>query len=155
MTQLPNTSMQGEAPTHADIQLEPSPFEEGFKPESLPRISVPDLPEDAQGLSAEALSKVPTLTELVGDGHAEPVVPEYKVPNPEHPVAPEVSDQTQAVHDESHEATGSEAQDKPVQADQWTEELHMRMGKLTDDIHTLNARLDRLEQLNKTKVEHG
>ena len=155
MTQLPNTSMTAEVHAHAEIQLEPSPFEEGFKPESLPRISVPDLPKDAQGLSAEALSKVPTLTELVGDGHAEPLAPEYKVPHSVHPVSPEESEHTQAVHDEIQEAAGSEAQDNPAQADLWTEELQVRMGKLTDDIHTLNARLDLLEQPNKTKVDHG
>jgi hypothetical protein len=38
------------------------------------------------------------------------------------------------------------------QADTWGEELHARMGKLTDDIHTLNIRLDRLEERNKAKV---
>jgi len=30
--------------------------------------------------------------------------------------------------------------------------LHVRMGKLTDDIHTLNTRLDRLEERNRTKA---
>jgi outer membrane murein-binding lipoprotein Lpp len=44
------------------------------------------------------------------------------------------------------------AQDQAAQADTWGEQLQARMGKLTDDIHTLNARLDRLEERNKTKV---
>jgi hypothetical protein len=43
-------------------------------------------------------------------------------------------------------------QDTPVEADTWTEALHVRMGRLTDDIHTLNTRLDRLEDQNKAKV---
>jgi hypothetical protein len=30
--------------------------------------------------------------------------------------------------------------------------MQVRMGKLTDEIHTLNVRLDRLEELNKTEV---
>jgi hypothetical protein len=43
-------------------------------------------------------------------------------------------------------------QETPVEADTWVEGLHVRMGKLTDEIHTLNARLDGLEEQNKAKV---
>ena len=46
------------------IKLEASPFEPGFQPESIPKISVPDIPVDAVGLTAEALAQVPTLTDI-------------------------------------------------------------------------------------------
>ena len=112
--------------------LEP-PFEPGYQPESLPKISVPDLPQDAQGLSAEALAQVPTLTESLDD---EPgVIPDMPVMNTVQVI--------QAVEP---------IQDVSVEADTWIEELHVRVGKLTGDIHILNARLDRLEEQNKTKV---
>lgn len=98
------------------IKLEASPFEPGFQPESIPKISVPDIPEDAVGLSAEALAQVPTLTDQVEEI------------NPEVPIA---------------EAAIQEAS---VEADTRGEELHARMDKLTNEIHQLNARLDRLEE---------
>ena len=47
------------------IHPEAAPFEPGYQPGTLPQLSVPDLAEDAQGLSAEALANVPTLTDLV------------------------------------------------------------------------------------------
>ena len=99
------------------FKLEPSPFEPGFQPETIPQISVPDIPEDAVGLTAEALAHVPTLTDQV---EAES--------NPEVPI----------------EAVA--IQEAPVQADTGGEQLHARMDKLTNDIHQLNARLDRLEE---------
>jgi hypothetical protein len=142
MTQLPNSSMHGEAPEPDDIQREPSPFEAGYTPESLPRLLVPDLPEDALGLSAEALAKVPTLTELVIDLPAEPFPIMVQIEAEPIPVL--------AYADA--EAAGLQAQDLPTQADLWNEELQARMGKLTDDIQILNARLDRLEELNNAKV---
>jgi hypothetical protein len=142
MTQLPNSSMHGEAPEPDDIQREPSPFEAGYTPESLPRLLVPDLPDDALGLSAEALAKVPTLTELVSDESAEPKPTMAQIEAEPIPVL--------AYADA--EAAGLQAQDLPTQADLWNEELQARMGKLTDDIQILNARLDRLEELNNAKV---
>ena len=36
------------------INPQAAPFEPGYQPETLPKISVPDLAEDAQGLTAEA-----------------------------------------------------------------------------------------------------
>ena len=122
------------------IHPEAAPFEPGYQPETLPKIQVPDLPEDAQGLTAEALAQVPTLTELV-DGE---VVTQTEERADSAPMdLPEVA--AQAIPDEP-------IQDAPVQADTWSELLHVRMGKLTDDIHTLNARLDRLDERSKTKV---
>ncbi len=135
------------------IHPEPAPFEQGYQPGTLPQISVPDLAEDAQGLTAEALSKVPTLTELV-DAQAESTdathdeVAQTLVSSDaeEAPVA------MAAGHGDSAPELQAPAQADAAQADTWGEQLQARMGKLTDDIHTLNARLDRLEERNKTKV---
>ena len=124
------------------IHPEAAPFEPGYQPGTLPQIHVPDLAEDAEGLSAEALSQVPTLTELVHGDDAE-VNTEASISDAAH------EDVTEAAEAESAEES---IQDEPVQADTWTEVMHARMGKLTDEIHTLNVRLDRLEEINKTEV---
>ncbi|MEY4435527.1 MAG: hypothetical protein RLY41_419 [Pseudomonadota bacterium] len=118
-----------------EIKSEASPFEPGFQPESLPKISVPDIPEDAVGLSAEALAQVPTLTEQVGDTATIDTVSE--------PVADEIN---------SEVLTETEIiQEAPVETDTGGEELHVRMDKLTDQIQALNARLDRLSE--KIQIE--
>ena len=115
------------------IHPESAPFEPAYQPETLPQITVPDLADDAQGLTAEALAQVPTLTDLAvetaTDAIVQPDVAETDSPEPD-----------------------SEIQDTPAQADTWVDELQVRMEKLNGDIHTLNARLDRLEERNKTKV---
>jgi hypothetical protein len=130
------------------IHPEAAPFEPGYQPETLPHISVPDLAEDAEGLSAEALAKVPTLTELVESDVAVPEeVAEVAEPSESAPVVIETA-QASASPAEPQ----AEAQEEPAQADTWGEHLQVRMGKLTDDIHTLNARLDRLEERNNKKV---
>jgi hypothetical protein len=137
-------SHENEKSTHEDgIHPEPSPFEQGYQPESLPKITVPDLPDDAQGLSAEALAQVPTLTELVDEA------PEA-VPDPE-PVTEPMPEAEVSLAPEAMEPI-AEIQDTPAQADTWSQELQVRMGRLNDDIHTLNVRLDRLEERIKTKV---
>ncbi len=126
------------ADTHVstDIHPEPAPFEPGYQPGTLPQLSVPDLADDAEGLSAEALANVPTLTELVEpEPDSAPVVME--VQEPAHALEP---------------TDDVPAQAEPAQADTWGEQLQVRMGKLTGDIHSLNVRLDRLEERNKTKV---
>jgi hypothetical protein len=136
------------------IHPEAAPFEPGYQPGTLPQLSVPDLAEDAQGLSAEALANVPTLTDLV-----EPEVALAEVAEEAAELAIEVSEsaevsQNAELPEDSQSAAEPDAlaQDEPAQADTWGEQLQVRMGKLTDDIHTLNARLDRLEERNKTKV---
>lgn len=129
-----------------------SPFEPSYQPETLPKISVPDLAEDAQGMTAEALAQIPTLTE---EATSQDVV-DAPIDQPEvtdehsadEPAEPSVA-QAEVIHPEADVAP---IQDTPAQADTWGEVLHARMGKLTDDIHTLNTRLDRLEERNKTKV---
>ena len=133
-----------EVPESTGLRMEPPPFEHGYQPESLPKLTVPDLPEDAEGLSAEALSQVPTLTELV---HAPSEEGEISTEEPI--LEPEAAEMTEGTETESAEESIQEA---PVQADTWTEVMHARMGKLTDEIHTLNVRLDRLEAINKTEV---
>ena len=141
-----------EAAAAEGIQTEASPFEPGYQPETLPKISVPDLADDAQGLTAEALAQIPTLTEeaegkdLGETPSGQPEVTEVHVAEElAEPIAAEVEPAPQ-------EAEVALIQDTPAQADTWGEVLHARMGKLTDDIHTLNTRLDRLEERNKTKV---
>ncbi len=131
------------------IHPEPAPFEPGYQPETLPKISVPDLAEDAQGLTAEALAQIPTLTE---EAPGKDLVDEPSEPSE----AAEATDEVLAVEEApaaiSLEAALEPIQDTPAQADTWSEELYARMGKLTEDIHTLNIRLDRLEEENKAKV---
>ena len=127
------------------IRPEAAPFEPGYQPETLPKISVPDLAEDAQGLTAEALAQVPTLTE---EAPGKDLVDESSEPS-EATEAHAVEEAPAAI---SLQVASDPIQDTPAQADTWSEELYARMGKLTDDIHTLNVRLDRLEEENKAKV---
>jgi len=104
---------------------------------------VPDLADDAQGLSAEALAQVPTLTEWVdapAQGAPLEAVEAESVAAPSVEVVAEPTESAPVI------------QEKPAQSDTWVEDLQVRMGKLTGDIHTLNARLDRLEERNNTKV---
>jgi hypothetical protein len=132
-------SQEHDHPRHEDasvsksIHPEAAPFEPGYQPDTLPKISVPDLAHDAEGITAEALAQVPTLTELVDEAPGKELMAE-----------------PQTVH--SAEPETAAIQDVPTQADTWVEELHVRMGKLTGDIHNLNVRLDRLENRNKTKA---
>ena len=144
MSQEQDKTTPTEVPETEGIRLEPPPFEQGYQPESLPKITVPDLAEDAEGLSAEALAQVPTLTEQV-DAPAESA----EVNTEELTSDAELVEPSQEANAESVEESIQEA---PAQAESWTEVMHARMGKLTDEIHTLNARLDRLEALNKTEV---
>lgn len=125
------------------IHPEAAPFEPAYQPETLPQITVPDLADDAQGLTAEALANVPTLTELVSATHSDQA-----------PITETLADAdlvSQGMTTSIQEPI-AEIQALPAQADTWVEELQARMGKLNGDIQTLNARLDRLEERNKTKV---
>jgi hypothetical protein len=100
-------------------------------------------------LTAEALAQIPTLTEEAPAKEVVDVLAEQVEVAEVHAVeAVEVPQ----VEDPSPEVVAPAIQDEPAQADTWGEVLHARMGKLTDDIHTLNTRLDRLEERNKTKV---
>lgn len=120
-------------PDHADepvsVAGEDTGFQPSFTPENVPKLSVPDLPEDATGLSPEALAQVPTLTD--------------QVDAPQVTLVDETPEPALLVMDQA-------AQEPEPEADTWLEQIKVRMDRLTDDIHTLNDRLDRLE--NKTKV---
>ena len=151
MSQEQEKNKVNDAPEHAEVHSEPALFERGYEPASLPHIEVPDLPDDAQGLTAEALAQVPTLTEQVDEAPGRELVDE---PVAVQPVVAEVSapEVTWVTPEPSIEADLAPIQDVSVQADTWGEELQVRMGKLTGDIQSLNARLDRLEERNKTKA---
>ena len=142
-------------PDHADTAVSvtggDAGFQAGFKPENVPQINLPDVPQDATGLPPEALAHIPTLTERV------PAASDEVTPSPGDtvPTLEMLSDdeivteaQPSEPSDETDEA--QPAQEPEVQADTWVEQLQVRMDRLMDDIHTLNDRLDRLE--NKTKV---
>jgi vancomycin resistance protein YoaR len=105
-------------------------------------LTVPDLAEDAVGVSAEVMAEaaIPTLTEQV---------------------LPEVVS-SGAIIEVPAEEGGAEPteieaapQEPPAQADTWHEQMQVRMSKLTGEIQTLNDRLDRLEQRANTKADHG
>jgi hypothetical protein len=138
---------QEHEPTNPDeasaggLHLEPSPFEPGYQPESLPKISVPTLSADAVGISAEALAQVPTLVDEVTPD----VPPEQALDAESTEVSPESEPETSS-------ESPDEIQDTPVQADTWNQELQVRMGKLNDEIQTLNVRLDELEANVKIKA---
>jgi hypothetical protein len=149
MSQEQDPSSPNGATITAGIHPEPPPFEAGFQPETLPKISVPDLPPDALGLSAEALANVPTLTELVEEA---PEQATLDGPEPEPAGTESLGPEPVATASDATELAPEPIQDTPPQADTWVETLHVRMGKLSGDIDVLNARLDRLEELNKTKV---
>jgi hypothetical protein len=124
-------------------------FEPAFESDKVPRIQVPNVPEDAQGLSARELAQVPTLDEQEAThtpevakqeaAQAETPPPETESPNAS------VLDELDAlpVLDEVH------AQEMPVHVDTWIEVLHKRTEKLTEDIRQLHARLDVLEEQSK------
>ena len=141
-----------EAAATEGIHTEASPFEPGYHPETLPKISVPDLAEDAQGMTAEALAQIPTLTEEATNDDLVESAPEQPEVTEVHEAEELAEPLAEHVEPLSEEAQVAPIQDTPAQADTWGEVLHARMGKLTDDIHTLNTRLDRLEERNKTKV---
>ena len=84
-----------------------------------------DLPEDAKGLSPEELAHVPTLTDSIGS--EEPA----QVPQMLQESVPDAVEM---------------AQELMPQADSWVEVCQMRIANLSDEIHSLNERLDRFEK---------
>ena len=145
-------------PDHADAAVSvtggDTGFQAGFKPETVPQINLPDVPQDAAGLPPEALAHIPTLTERVpaaSDDSASPAgdtVPVLEVPQDDTTTATQLL----AITDEPADAeeVAEQTQEPEVEADTWVQQMQVRMDRLMDDIHTLNDRLDRLE--NKTKV---
>lgn len=128
-------------------------FEPAFETDQVPRIEVPNLPEDAQGLTAEELAKLPSAGSSVAET---PLASPAKEPSEEsapQEVANEsnisVLDELQAlpVLDEVH------TQEMPPHVDTWLEVLQKRTEKLTEDIRVLHERLDLLEK--NQRVNHG
>jgi len=124
-------------------------FEPAFETDQVPRIQVPNVPEDAQGLTAKELAQVPTLDEQ----QVSPAPVEAKQATPRaDPIAPEAEEASASVLDaldalpildEVH------AQEIPGQVDTWMEVLQKRTEKLTEDIRQLHLRLDVLEEKSK------
>jgi hypothetical protein len=124
-------------------------FEPAFESDQVPRIQVPNLPEDAQGLSAKELAQVPTL-DAPESKHtpeeAKETTPQAENPSPETETPnASVLDELDAlpVLDEEH------AQEMPIHVDTWIEVLHKRTEKLTEEIRQLHERLDVLEEKSK------
>ena len=124
-------------------------FEPAFESDQVPRIQVPNLPEDAQGLSAKELAQVPTLDapeSKHSPEEAKETTPQAENPPPETETpSASVLDELDAlpVLDEEH------AQEMPIHVDTWIEVLHKRTEKLTEDIRQLHERLDVLEEKSK------
>jgi hypothetical protein len=113
---------------HPDAEISTTDSSNGFevdKPEKLPQLRIEDLPEDAKGLSPEELAHVPTLTDSIGS--EEPA----QVPQMQQESVPEAVEM---------------AQELMPQADSWVEVCQMRIANLSDEIHSLNERLDRFEK---------
>jgi hypothetical protein len=159
-------------PGHEDesvqVTEELADFVPAYKPETMTKITVPDLPDDASGMSAEALAKIPTLTEQVTPALAEsaPDASLAQALSPEQSPAAEVGSATATVAADADAlpalaevdelqltevcAELQGAQDTPLAADSWLEQCQIRIGQLTEEIQKLNDRLDQLEE--KTKV---
>lgn len=110
-------------------------------PESLPQITVPDLPPDAVGMSAEALAQVPTLTE-------QPEVAEPELPEPELP-AQALAPQEPAFDMGLPRRSMALPQGMPRDVESWLQQCQSRINQLTDQIHKLNDRLDHIDHKPK------
>ena len=128
-------------------------FEPAFETDQVPRIEVPNLPEDAQGLTAKELAQVPQPSAPKDAQLPEAV---EQVPPQEDPALPEAAVASAPVLealdalpvlDEVH------AQEIPAHVDTWMEILQKRTEKLTEEIRELNARLDVIER--NQRVHHG
>ena len=124
-------------------------FEPAFETDQVPRIQVPNVPEDAQGLSARELAQVPTLDEqeathtpeVAKEAARQAEAPSTETESPSASVLDELD--ALPVLDEVH------AQEMPVHVDTWIEVLHKRTEKLTEEIRQLHKRLDVLEEQSK------
>jgi hypothetical protein len=125
-------------------------FEPAFETDQVPRIQVPNVPEDAQGLSAKELAQVPTLDEQ----QVKPAPVEAKQANTdtEDPIAPAVKEASASVLDELDALPILDevhAQEMPGHVDTWIEVFQKRTEKLTEEIRQLHMRLDVLEEKSK------
>lgn len=125
-------------------------FEPAFETDQVPRIQVPNVPDDAQGLSAKELAQVPTLDEQ----QVKPAPVEAKQANTdtEDPIAPAVKEASASVLDELDALPILDevhAQEMPGHVDTWIEVFQKRTEKLTEEIRQLHMRLDVLEEKSK------
>lgn len=124
-------------------------FEPAFETDQVPRIEVPDLPDDAQGLTAKELAKIPTA----GDSAKVTALANLeKIPSAEKTSVEATKDtnisvlnelKALPVLDEVH------AQEMPAHVDTWIQVIQKRTEKLTEDIRVLHGRLDLLEEKSK------
>ena len=124
-------------------------FEPAFESDKVPRLKVPNLPDDAQGLSAKELAQAPTLNEPDAT-----LTPELaKVTDPKAALIPsEVKETSVSVLDALDALPVLEdvhTQEMPGHVDTWIEVFQKRTEKLTEDIRLLHARLDVLEEQSK------
>ena len=144
-----------EIPDAEDVELAPKkpvgevvrsddeiPFSKGYDPETLPKIEVPDLPEDAVSVSAQALSEVPTLTALMPMAE----IDESDDEDPFHASALSLA------APDAEAPIPATVQVRSADADKCAEMRQARMGKLSGQISSLNDKLDRLANSSKIKV---
>jgi hypothetical protein len=138
-------------------------FVPAYQPETMTKITVPNLPDDARGMSAEALAKIPTLTEQQVVAVLEEAIPQpvsEHVPTPvlvqepasEDAASPSVVPAQAELSDVPQLEFAAElqtAQDTPPETDSWLEQCQIRIGHLGEEIQKLNDRLDQLEQTTK------
>lgn len=164
-------------PEHSGQSVHVDAEQSGFtvdSPASIPKLHVPGLSPDATSVPPEALSgNVPTLTDpVLPEDVAQPELAEAKLasmPAEPIPVASELvpiesqpaleddpeDEQTlpalsQEEDPEPQESTEEAlAQELAPEADTWVDQMQVRIGKLTEEIHMLNDRLDRFEKLPK------
>lgn len=149
------------------------------RPESIPKLHVPGLSPDATSLPPEALrADVPTLTDpVLPDDITPPALPLAVLEAPptqddpptdappdaalsqvdvaadalvEEQVQEEIEqERAQAVQDAHQAQAPIETQEAQPEADTWGVQMQIRIEKLTEEIHSLNDRLDRFEKLPK------
>jgi hypothetical protein len=110
---------------------------------------VPNVPEDAQGLSAKELAQVPTLNEP--EAAHTPEVAKITAPKAA-PIPSEAEETSVSVLDALDALPVLEdvhTQEMPVHVDTWIEVFQKRTEKLTEDIKLLHVRLDVLEEKSK------
>lgn len=109
--------------------------------ESLPQITVPDLPPDAVGMSAEALAQVPTLTERAEA--PKPELPETELS------AQEPMQQEPVLGNDVPQRSMASPQGLPLDVESWVQQCQSRINQLADQIHKLNDRLDHIDHKPK------
>ena len=124
-------------------------FEPAFETDQVPRIQVPNVPADAQSLSARELAQVPTLG--VPEATQTPKVTKESTATTD-PLVPKADESSDSVLDKLKALPILDevhTQEMPGHVDTWIEALQKRTEKLSEDIKLLHARLDVLEEQSK------